>query len=590
MEYKKYKIAELQKILKERNIPFRASAKKKELINLLETSDGKVQERQTREERYLNHARVIPTTSGEDVNTFTKEEVEVIDKITKQLFVRSKDTDKIVDDVSISISLSKEFGKDYKKSLFIKIETELALKGVSVHYTNEQLKDSLKPFRNQQLANSSEEIDYNIESILKTTAKTSNFDEIKGFLSSINDYPLLSIEKEHAVCQIITDYHKKKNAGEPISFEEQEQYEEAREILILSNKRLVVSIAKKHLNRGLDLIDLVMEGMLGLEKAVQKFDINQGFKFSTYATWWIRQGITRGLADKSKTIRVPVHMVETINKVNKIQRELLQKNGVEPTLKEIGAEMNPPMTEDEIRHIYEISRDPISLETPVGEDHSNLEAFVEDNSYATQTQLVEEKELHQILINLIYELPVQEGDVLMYRYGLYTFDYEVYENLKRMTNYIKEGLIADRITSKDAETIIQVTNSITQGQKELLLKRLKQNNATFTMIATNLEKRKRLLWPTEQDLIDIRELEKKLETIKDKNIQHLDNVIEQTDERIKHLKEVEKITEGKVKPLTLEQVGDLFQVTRERIRQIENKGKRKLRSYAEQRDLEFFVK
>lgn len=587
MDYKKLKITELQQLLDERNISYRGIARKKELINLLESADEKIVDRQTREERYLLESQKKATS---EENTFTKEEIQEIDKIVKNLYARSKDTDKFIDDVSISLALSRVFGNDYKKTLFLKVEKQLNLKGVKINYTNEQLADSLMPLRDLELTTSDEEIDYNIDSILKTNSKTQNFDEIKGFLSSINDYPLLSIEKEHEVCQIISDYRDKVNAGEKISFEEEEAYEEARELLILSNKRLVVSIAKKHLNRGMDLIDLVMEGMLGLEKAIQKFDINQGFKFSTYATWWVRQGITRGLADKSKTIRVPVHMVETINKVNKAQRELLQQNGVEPTLKEIGEAVVPAMSEDEVRHIYEISRDPIPLEMPVGEDASNLEAFVEDQTYVDQNQQVEEKELREILINLIYELPVQEGDVLLYRYGLYQFDYDSFERLKKMAEYVKGGLIDGRITSKDAETIIQVTNELNPSQKDIILKRLKQNNSTFDMITRNLNKCLSKDNPTEEDLKVIKDLETKLDGITEKNIQHLDTVIENTNIRIDHLHQVEEITDGLIKPLTLEQVGDLFEVTRERIRQIENKGKRKLKSYAEQKDLRLFIK
>lgn len=594
MDYKKLRIEELQKLLKKRKIEFRSMARKKELINLLESHDEEIVEKQTKVEKLISKKKTTTkkTTANKEakVKTFKKSEIKKLDGVIKDLIKLARQSNNLIDDTTISLQLSKAFDQNYPKEMFIKIEKQLELKNIAINYTNDKLISSLMELRNVELAAGEEEIDYNIESILKGGSKNQNYDEIKNFLSTINDYPLLSIEKEHEVTRTIDKYRRKMESGKKLTIKEQEAYEDARELLILSNKRLVVSIAKKHLNRGMDLIDLVMEGMLGLEKAIQKFDVDAGFKFSTYATWWIRQGITRGLADKSKVIRVPVHMVETINKVAKAQRELLQQNGQEPTLEEIGQAVSPQMTAEQVEHIFDISRDPIPLEMPVGEDNSALEAFIEDNKNVDQAHEAEDKELHQILIGLIYELPPQEGDVLLYRYGLYNFNFESFQLLIRMAVYVRDGLKENRINSKDVETIVQLTNTLTQAQKDIILKRLKNNNAHYDQIVTNLESYEN----QEEQNVEIKQAVEKakqhLEEIKSQNLQHLDQVILNTEERIERLEDVYDMTEGIVKPLTLEQVGLVFDVTRERIRQIENRGKRKLKSVVQQKELDLFLK
>ncbi len=590
MDYKKLKIAELQDLLRERGIEFREMARKKELINLLETNDGKLKDKETKIEKIISNSEKQAAKNSLK-QEFSRDEIKKIDAVTKDMTKIARHNNNTVDDITLNLALSKNLGLNYKKEIFIKVEKELELKDITINYTDDQLVEDLMQFRNMTFEVGEEEINYNIEQLLQGTGKHQNNDEIKNFLSTINDYPLLSPEKEHEICETIDKYQKKMASGKKLTLIEQEALEDAKEILILSNKRLVISIAKKHLNRGMDLIDLVMEGMLGLEKAIQKFDVDAGFKFSTYATWWIRQGITRGIADKSKVIRVPVHMVETINKVSKAQRELLQQNGQEPTAEEIGKAVKPQMSAEEVEHIFDISRDPIPIEMPVGEDNSALEAFIEDNKNISQDQETEEKQLREILLTLIYELPPQEGDVLLYRYGLYDFNYDDIENLKSMVAYVRQGLEKKRIDTKDAEVIFQLTNRLSAPQKQLVLKRLKQNNAQYNIITNNMKNLQLDEDLTQEERDEMMEnAQKQLEKMRVANIKHLEEVLEESDERIDQIKRIEKLTGGVIKPLTLEEVGEVFQVTRERIRQVENKGKRKLKSYAQQRDLNLFIK
>ena len=225
-------------------------------------------------------------------------------------------------------------------------------------------------------------------------------DPVRMYLKEIGKIPLLTPERETYLAQQIAEGNKA-----------------AKDELIEANLRLVVSIAKRHVGKGMYFLDLIQEGNLGLIKAVEKFDYNKGYKFSTYATWWIRQAITRAIADQARTIRIPVHMVETIHKVSRKARELLQEYGREPTTDEIAKALD--MTAEKVREIMKIAQDPVSLETPIGEEEdSHLGDFVEDNDSPAPSDSASYSLLREQLCNILHTLTPREEQVIKLRFGL----------------------------------------------------------------------------------------------------------------------------------------------------------------------------
>ncbi|MDD2956161.1 MAG: RNA polymerase sigma factor RpoD [Oscillospiraceae bacterium] len=225
-------------------------------------------------------------------------------------------------------------------------------------------------------------------------------DPVKVYLKEIGRVPLLTPEEE-------IDLATRMAQGDPY----------ARKRLSEANLRLVVSIAKRYVGRGMQFLDLIQEGNLGLIKAVEKFDHTKGFKFSTYATWWIRQAITRAIADQARTIRIPVHMVETINKVKKVSSQLLHKNGHEPTAEEISKELDMPV--DKVREIMRVAQEPVSLETPIGEEEdSHLGDFIPDDDAPAPADAASHTLLKEQLSDVLQTLTPREEKVLRLRFGL----------------------------------------------------------------------------------------------------------------------------------------------------------------------------
>lgn len=237
-------------------------------------------------------------------------------------------------------------------------------------------------------------------------------DPVKLYLKEIGALKLLSSEEEIRLAKTVA-----KGSTEDATEEEKQAAKEAKQELADRNLRLVVSIAKKYLGRGLQFLDLIQEGNLGLLKAVDKFDYTKGYKFSTYATWWIRQAITRAIADQARTIRVPVHMVETINKMNRISRQLLQEKGREATNEELAKAMG--VTVGKIQEVKKIAQDPISLETPIGEkEDSHLGDFIEDHEAIAPDDAAGSILLREQIDELLNGLTERERQVLELRFGL----------------------------------------------------------------------------------------------------------------------------------------------------------------------------
>lgn len=262
-------------------------------------------------------------------------------------------------------------------------------------------------------------------------------DPVRMYLKEIGTVPLLTAEEE-------LELAKRKTEGDPV----------AKEKLIEANLRLVVSIAKRYTGRGMSFLDLVQEGNLGLIKGVEKFDYTKGYKLSTYATWWIRQSVTRALADHARTIRVPVHMVETINRMSKMQRKLTLELGYEPSTKELANALD--MTEEKVLEIMQIAREPASLETPIGEeDDSNLGDFVADNNTVTPEANIESVMLREHIDILLKDLKDREREVIILRFGLRDGHPRTLEEVGKIFNVTRE-----RIRQIEAKALRKLRNPV----------------------------------------------------------------------------------------------------------------------------------
>ena len=265
-----------------------------------------------------------------------------------------------------------------------------------------------------------------IESLEQSFANSSHTkinDPVKMYLKEIGRVELLDPKEEPEIARRI-------QAGD----------EEAKKKLISANLRLVVSIAKKYVGRGMLFLDLIQEGNMGLVKAVEKFDYTKGFKFSTYATWWIRQAITRAIADQARTIRIPVHMVETINKLTRIQRQLVQDLGRDPTAEEIADKMEN-ISPEKVREIQKIALEPVSLETPIGEeDDSHLGDFIEDKEALSPDEYANNQLLKDEINNVLQGLTEREEKVLRLRFGLYDGRTRTLEEVGKEFNVTRERI------------------------------------------------------------------------------------------------------------------------------------------------------
>ncbi len=260
-------------------------------------------------------------------------------------------------------------------------------------------------------------------------------DPVRMYLREIGKVPLLTLEEEQAVARRITE-------GDESAVKEMTE----------ANLRLVVSIAKRYVGRGMQLLDLIQEGNLGLLKAVEKYDYTKGFKFSTYATWWVRQSITRALADQARTIRIPVHMVETMNKLTQTSRKLQQELGREPTEEELAEVMH--MTPERVNEIRQMCMEPVSLESPVGEeDDSHLGDFIEDDSGSQPAEAVSQTMLRQQLMEILDTLSPREAKVLRLRYGLDDGRPRTLEEVGREFNVTRE-----RVRQIEAKALRKIRN------------------------------------------------------------------------------------------------------------------------------------
>ena len=312
---------------------------------------------------------------------------------------------------------------------------EAAIKDLEAGKAKASPDDELLPLDDESfLKEESEEIDLDAVDLLEGIGTE---DPVRMYLKEIGTVSLLSAEEEYA-----------------LAIRKQQGDKAAKQRLIEANLRLVVSIAKRYTGRGMSFLDLVQEGNLGLIKGVEKFDPEKGFKLSTYATWWIRQSVTRALADQARTIRVPVHMVETINKMSKMQRKLTLELGYEPSVKELAEHLD--MSEDKVQEIMQIAREPASLETPIGEeDDSNLGDFVADANVLTPESNIEAVMLREHIDSLLGDLKERERQVIVLRFGLEDGHPRTLEEVGKEFNVTRE-----RIRQIEAKALRKLRNPV----------------------------------------------------------------------------------------------------------------------------------
>ncbi|MBC7247547.1 MAG: RNA polymerase sigma factor RpoD [Actinobacteria bacterium] len=300
-----------------------------------------------------------------------------------------------------------------------------------------------------------------LERDLELAGKAPTNDPVRMYLKEIGKVPLLTAQEEVELAKRIEAGEeasaKLREMGDKLSREEKRALkrqersgQEAKRKLVEANLRLVVSIAKRYVGRGMLFLDLIQEGNLGLIRAVEKFDFRKGYKFSTYATWWIRQAITRAIADQARTIRIPVHMVETINKLIRIQRQLLQELGREPTPEEIAERME--LTPEKVREIIKVSQEPVSLETPIGEEEdSHLGDFIEDSDAVVPVDAASFILLQEQLEDVLNSLSEREREVIRLRFGLTDGHPRTLEEVGR-----EFGVTRERIRQIESKTLAKL--------------------------------------------------------------------------------------------------------------------------------------
>ena len=385
-------------------------------------------------------AAKAPAKKSEPAETKTKKTKKAEkEKVSEEKAVTAPapDTTEVTDDISAIIAQLKLMASGRDKSI---TEGEFDLLMMEKEVTPEQTEIILAKLASSKIKivpDTDDDEDDTGDDVTVSASEEINVDDsVRMYLKEIGKIPLLNAEQERELAQ-------KMQAGD----------KDAKDTLVESNLRLVVSIAKKYMNRGLSLLDLIQEGNIGLIKAVDKFDYEKGFKFSTYATWWIRQAITRAIADQARTIRIPVHMVETINKLTRVQRQLIQDLGREPTIDELAEKMNMPV--DKIRDIQRISQDPVSIDKPVGEEEdSHLVDFIPSDEYVSPDDEVSRELLKEDLIKVLDLLTEREAKVIRLRFGLDDDKQRTLEEVGRSL-----GVTRERIRQIEAKSIRKLGRS-----------------------------------------------------------------------------------------------------------------------------------